>query len=99
MSSEELTGVEVVGMPTESPPRPSVHAMTVRQAIALADRWSAGWGREEAGGLGECLSVLVDHIVVVEGRLREAQKAVIKAHDQVQALTLDLAFMERGRDR
>jgi hypothetical protein len=35
----------------------------------------------------------------MEGRVREAQRAVIKAHDQVQALTLDLAFMERGRDR
>jgi hypothetical protein len=99
MNVDGNASVGVVGVVTEDAPRPSVHAMTVREAIDMADRWSAGWGREEAGGLGECLSVLVNHIVVLEGRVREAQRAVIKAHDQVQALTLDLAFMERGRDR
>jgi hypothetical protein len=95
MNVDGNANVGVVGVVTEDAPRPSVHAMTVQEAIKLADRWSAGWGREEAGGLGECLSVLVDHIVVLEGRVREAQKAVVKAHDQVQALTLDLAFLDK----
>jgi len=81
---------------TDQGPRPhlSPHAMSVRDAIKLADRWSAGW-REEPGGLGEVLSVLVDRIVVLEARVKEAEKATREAYDQVQALALDLAFLDK----
>lgn len=76
----------------------SPHAMTVKEAIKLADRWSAGWGAEEAGGLGECLSVLVDRIVTVENHLKETQKALANAHDRIQALSLDLGLKGLGRE-
>jgi len=81
---------------TDQGPRPSLspHAMSVRDAIKLADRWSAGW-KEEPGGLGEVLSVLVDRVVVLEARVKEAEKATREAYDQVQALTLDLAFLDK----
>jgi len=81
---------------TDHGPRPSLspHAMSVRDAIKLADRWSAGW-KEEPGGLGEVLSVLVDRVVVLEARVKEAEKATREAYDQVQALTLDLAFLDK----
>ena len=76
--------------------RPSLspHAMSLKEAIKLADRWSAGW-KEEPGGLGEVLSVLVDRIVTVENHLKETQKALAQAHDRIQALSLDLGLKEQ----
>lgn len=90
--------VGVVTEVTEEPTRPylSPHAMPLKEAIKLADRWSAGW-KEEPGGLGEVLSVLVDRIVTVENHLKETQKALSDAHDRIQALTLDLGLKEHGR--
>lgn len=81
-------------MNDNSYPSLSPHAMSVKEAIKLADRWSAGW-KEDQGGLAEVLSVLVDRIVVLESRLRESEKATKQAYDHIQALTLDLALFDK----
>jgi len=94
MSSEGAASVGAVGVMTESRPSPSPHAMSVQEAIKLADRWSGGW-KEEPGGLAEVLSVLVDRIVVLESRIKEAEKATRQAQSHIQALTLDLAFFDK----
>lgn len=99
MTTIDIGGVGAVGVvTTEDPTRPSLspHAMPLKEAIKLADRWSAGW-KEEPGGLGEVLSVLVDRIVTVENHLKETQKALAQAHDRIQALSLDLGLKEHGR--
>ena len=93
MSAEGQAGVGAVGIATSTPSL-SPHAMSVKEAIKLADRWSAGW-KEEQGGLAEVLSVLVDRIVVLESRLRESEKATKQAYDHIQALTLDLALFDK----
>lgn len=98
MNATGQGGVGAVGVVTEvtSAPSLSPHAMSVKEAIKIADRWSAGW-KEEPGGLGEVLSVLVDRIVTVESHLRETQKALSAAQDRIQALSLDLGIKEHGR--
>ena len=95
MSAEAKAGIGAVFVSTDSLPSPSVHSMSVKEAIKLADRWSAGW-KEEQGGLAEVLSVLVDRIVVLESRLKESEKATKQAYDQIQALTLDLAVFDKN---
>jgi len=94
MASEAQAGVGAVLVSTDSLPSPSVHSMSVKEAIRMADRWSSGW-KEEQGGLAEVLSVLVDRIVVLESRLRESEKATKQAYDHIQALTLDLAVLDK----
>jgi hypothetical protein len=74
-------------------PSLSPHAMSVKEAIRIADRWSGGW-QETPGGLQEVLSVLVDHIVTTESRLKGIQKALLDSQDRIQALSLDLAIRE-----
>ena len=95
MNAEEMVGgVGSVGV-TASVTSPSLspHAMSVKEAIRIADRWSGGW-QETPGGLQEVLSVLVDHIVTTEGRLKGIQKSLVDSQDRIQALSLDLAIKE-----
>ena len=91
-------GVGAVGVSTEvmdeiTPPALSPHAMSVKEAIKIADKWAVGW-KETPGGLQEVLSVLVDHIVTTEGRLKGIQKSLVDSQDRIQALSLDLAIKE-----
>lgn len=91
-------GVGAVGVSTEvmdeiTKPALSPHAMTVKEAIRVADRWAGGW-QETPGGLQEVLSVLVDHIVTTESHLKGVQKALADSQDKIQALSLDLAIKE-----
>ena len=95
MNAEEMVGgVGSVGV-TASVTAPSLspHAMSVKEAIKIADKWAVGW-KETPGGLQEVLSVLVDHIVTTEGRLKGIQKSLVDSQDRIHALSLDLAIKE-----